>query len=247
MNAPERLPRLARPHVMKRMAVGGPSAAGAWRGCWVWDTDGKNISMAGRHRRQPRSAMRTGRMPAPDRGRSASWIQLPTFSCRCQGRSRGAKLCELSGLQRVLLQHRPRGQRGALRLAASTAMTRASNKHGSWLRGRVPRPLASPRCRHLETPRSRPASARWSRASCAAANDLGRSKNVAATNRTCRGVLRGDQGEGGVKRRRSSTEGGAQSLRQRKAGADATDEVQCGMGRTGKVVCHTSGPASSPT
>ena len=159
--------RRAEPHVMKTYGR-LPIALSHGRGCWVWDTEGKQVPRrAGRHRRQharPRPPEAGAGAAGPGRQADPQLELLPRAAAGAAGRQ---AVRAVGPDQRVLLQHRAsRPTRRRSRSRASSATTRASSARRSSSTRRPSTAARSPRSRPPATPRCRPASARWSKASC---------------------------------------------------------------------------------
>ena len=175
-----------------------PIALSHGRGCWVWDTEGKKYldALAG-------IAVNTLGHAHPKlvpalQDQVGKLIHSSNYYLRAAaGAARREAVRAVGPDQRLLLQLGPRGERGG---AQDRAQVRPRQGHRAprdrRLRERPSTAARSPRCRRPATPRSRPASARWSRASCACRSTTSpRSRTSARTQpERRRRVPRGDPG-----------------------------------------------------
>ena len=250
MNAPDKLAAAdatdaagAEPHVMKTYGR-LPVALSHGQGCWLWDTEGKQVPRrARRHRRQharprpPASSCRRCSDQVAKLIHSSNYYLVPLQE------QLAAKLCELSGLTNVFFCNSG--------LEANEAALKIARKYGHdkgierpeivVYESGLPRPLDRHAVgdRQRQDPgRLRPAG-RGLRAR-AAQRRRRRSSRSRATNPNVVAVfLEVIQGEGGI---RPTT----RRLPAARCAASATssgwllmlDEVQCGMGRTGKWFAH---------
>jgi acetylornithine aminotransferase len=240
MNAPEKIPASPEPHVMKTYGR-LPVALSHGRGCWVWDTEGKKYldGLAGiavntlghaHPRLVPALQDQIGKLI-----HSSNYYLVPLQE------QLAAKLCELSGMTNVFFCNSGlEANEAALKIArkfghdkgvdrpeivvyeaafhgrsiatlSATGNTKVQAGFGPLVEGFVRVPL----------------------------NDVAAIEKVAATNKNVVAVfLEVIQGEGGI---RPTTVSYLQEVRRI---CDAhgwllmLDEVQCGMGRTGKWFAH---------
>jgi acetylornithine/succinyldiaminopimelate/putrescine aminotransferase len=155
------------PHVMNTYGR-LPIALSHGHGCWVWDTQGQAlpgrpggiaVNTLGHNHPKLVPALQD---QVAKLIHSSNYYEVPLQE------QLAAKLCELSGLTNVFFCNSGlEANEARSRSPASTVTTGHRAARDRRLREGVPRPLASPRCRPPATRRSRRASSRWSRASCA--------------------------------------------------------------------------------
>jgi acetylornithine/N-succinyldiaminopimelate aminotransferase len=240
MNAPDKLPLSPEPHVMKTYGR-LPLALSHGRGCWVWDTDGKKYldglggiavnTLGHAHPKLvPALQEQIGKLI-----HSSNYYLVPLQE------QLAAKLCELSGLTNVFFC--------STGLEANEAALKIARKFGHDKGVERPEIVVYENAFHGRSIATLSATGNpkvqagfgplvegFVRVPL---NDVAAIEKVASTNKNVVAVfLEVIQGEGGVK---PATVG---YLREVRRVCDANgwllmlDEVQCGMGRTGKWFAH---------
>ena len=152
------------------------------------------------------------------------------------------KLAALSGMDKVFFCNSGlEANEAALKIARKYGHDRGvANPEIVVYETRVPRPLASRRCRRPATRRCRRASSRWCRASSACRSTTSPAlERVAAEHPNVVAVfLEAIQGEGGITPARVDYLKAVRALCDERGWLLMIDEVQCGIGRTGKWFAH---------
>ena len=240
MNAPDKLPASPEPHVMKTYGR-LPVALSHGRGCWVWDTDGKKYldglggiavnTLGHAHPKLvPALQEQIGKLI-----HSSNYYLVPL-----QERL-AAKLCELSGLSNVFFCSTGlEANEAALKIARKFGHDKGIERpeivvYEAAFHGRSIATLSATGNPKVQAGFG-PLVEGFVRVPL---NDAAAIEKVAATNKNVAAVfLEVIQGEGGI---RPTT---IEYLRQVRRICDANgwllmlDEVQCGMGRTGKWFAH---------
>jgi acetylornithine/N-succinyldiaminopimelate aminotransferase len=240
MNAPDRLPLSPEPHVMKTYGR-LPLALSHGRGCWVWDTEGKKYldglggiavnTLGHAHPKLvPALQDQIGKLI-----HSSNYYLVPLQE------QLAAKLCELSGLTNVFFCSTGlEANEAALKIARKFGHDKGIDRpeiivYENAFHGRSIATLSATGNPKVQAGFG-PLVEGFVRVPL---NDVAAIEKVAATNKNVVAVfLEVIQGEGGVK---PATVGYLQEIR-RVCDANGwllmLDEVQCGMGRTGKWFAH---------
>ena len=240
MNAPDRLPASPEPHVMKTYGR-LPVALSHGRGCWVWDTDGKKyLDGLGGIAVNTLGHAHPKLVPALTE-QIGKLIHTSNYYLVPLQEQLAAKLCELSGLTNVFFC--------STGLEANEAALKIARKYGhdkgitrpeivvyeAAFHGRSIATLSATGNPKVQAGFG-PLVEGFVRVPL---NDVAAIEEVARTNKNVVAVfLEVIQGEGGVK---PTT---VEYLKQVRRVCDANgwllmlDEVQCGMGRTGKWFAH---------
>ena len=240
MNAPDKLPASFEPHVMKTYGR-LPIALSHGRGCWLWDTDGKKYldglggiavnTLGHAHPKLvPALTDQIGKII-----HSSNYYLVPLQE------KLAAKLCELSGLTNVFFCSTGlEANEAALKIARKFGHDKGIDRpeiivYEAAFHGRSIATLSATGNPKVQAGFG-PLVEGFVRVPL---NDAAAIEKIAATNRNVVAVfLEVIQGEGGV---RPAT---VQYLRDARRICDANgwllmlDEVQCGMGRTGKWFAH---------
>ena len=240
MNAPEKLPAAPEPHVMKTYGR-LPVALSYGRGCWVWDTEGRKYldALAGiavntlghaHPRLVPALQEQVGKMM-----HSSNYYLVPLQE------QLAAKLCELSGMTNVFFCNSGlEANEAALKIARKYGHDRGIERpeivvYEAAFHGRSIATLSATGNAKIQAGFG-PLVEGFVRVPL---NDVAAIEKVAATNKNVVAVfLEVIQGEGGI---RPTTVGYLKEVRRvcdQHGWLLMLDEVQCGMGRTGKWFAH---------
>ncbi len=240
MNAPEKLPAAPEPHVMKTYGR-LPVALSHGRGCWVWDTEGRKYldALAGiavntlghaHPRLVPALQEQVGKMM-----HSSNYYLVPLQE------KLAAKLCELSGMTNVFFCNSGlEANEAALKIARKYGHDRGIDRpeivvYEAAFHGRSIATLSATGNTKIQAGFG-PLVEGFVRVPL---NDVAAIEKVAATNRNVVAIfLEVIQGEGGI---RPSTVSYLKEIRRvcdEHGWLLMLDEVQCGMGRTGKWFAH---------
>ena len=240
MNAPEKLPAAPEPHVMKTYGR-LPVALSHGRGCWVWDTEGRKYldALAGiavntlghaHPRLVPALQEQVGKMM-----HSSNYYLVPL-----QERL-AAKLCELSGLSNVFFCNSGlEANEAALKIARKYGHDRGIDRpeivvYEAAFHGRSIATLSATGNAKIQAGFG-PLVEGFVRVPL---NDVAAIEKVAATNRNVVAVfLEVIQGEGGIRPTTISYLKEIRRVCDEHGWLLMLDEVQCGMGRTGKWFAH---------
>ena len=240
MNAPEKLPAAPEPHVMKTYGR-LPVALSHGRGCWVWDTEGRKYldALAGiavntlghaHPRLVPALQEQVGKMM-----HSSNYYLVPL-----QERL-AAKLCELSGLSNVFFCNSGlEANEAALKIARKYGHDRGIDRpeivvYEAAFHGRSIATLSATGNAKIQAGFG-PLVEGFVRVPL---NDVAAIEKVAATNRNVVAVfLEVIQGEGGIRPTTISYLKEIRRVCDERGWLLMLDEVQCGMGRTGKWFAH---------
>lgn len=240
MNAPEKVPASPDPHVMKTYGR-LPIALSHGRGCWVWDTDGKkyldglggiavNTLGHGHPKLVPALQDQVGKLI-----HSSNYYHVPLQE------QLAAKLCELSGLTNVFFC--------STGLEANEAALKIARKFGHDKGIDRPEIVVYERAFHGRSIATLSATGNpkvqagfgplvegFPRVPL---NDVGAIEKLAATNPNIVAVfLEVIQGEGGINPASVEYLRAVRQLCDAKGWLLMLDEVQCGIGRTGKWFAH---------
>ena len=240
MNAPEKLPAAPEPHVMKTYAR-LPVALSHGRGCWLWDTEGRKYldALAG-------IAVNTlghahPRLVAALTDQINKLIHSSNYYLVPLQEQLAAKLCELSGMTNVFFCNSGlEANEAALKIARKYGHDRGIERpeivvYEAAFHGRSIATLSATGNTRIQAGFG-PLVEGFVRVPL---NDVAAIENVAATNKNIVAVfLEVIQGEGGI---RPTTVGYLKEVRRvcdEHGWLLMLDEVQCGMGRTGKWFAH---------
>ena len=240
MNAPEKLPAAPEPHVMKTYGR-LPVALSYGRGCWVWDTEGRKYldALAGiavntlghaHPRLVPALQEQVGKMM-----HSSNYYLVPLQE------QLAAKLCELSGMTNVFFCNSGlEANEAALKIARKYGHDRGVDRpeivvYEAAFHGRSIATLSATGNAKIQAGFG-PLVEGFVRVPL---NDLAAIEKVAATNRNVVAVfLEVIQGEGGIRPTTVSYLKEVRRVCDEHGWLLMLDEVQCGMGRTGKWFAH---------
>ena len=240
MNAPEKLPASAEPHVMKTYGR-LPIALSHGRGCWLWDTEGKKYldGLAG-------IAVNTLGHGHPKlvpalHDQVAKLIHSSNYYLVPLQEQLAAKLCEISGMTNVFFCNSGlEANEAALKIARKYGHDRGIERpeivvYEAAFHGRSIATLSATGNAKIQAGFG-PLVEGFVRVPL---NDVAAIEKVAATNRNVVAVfLEVIQGEGGI---RPTTVAYLKEVRRicdERGWLLMLDEVQCGMGRTGKWFAH---------
>jgi len=240
MNAPDRLPASPEPHVMKTYGR-LPVALSHGRGCWVWDTDGKKyLDGLGGIAVNTLGHAHPKLVPALTE-QIGKLIHTSNYYLVPLQEQLAAKLCELSGLTNVFFC--------STGLEANEAALKIARKYGhdkgidrpeivvyeAAFHGRSIATLSATGNAKVQAGFG-PLVEGFVRVPL---NDVAAIEKVAATNKNVVAVfLEVIQGEGGVKPTTIEYLKAVRRLCDANGWLLMLDEVQCGMGRTGKWFAH---------
>jgi acetylornithine aminotransferase len=240
MNAPDKLPANPEPHVMKTYGR-LPMALSHGRGCWVWDTDGKKYldGLAG-------IAVNTLGHAHPKlvpalQDQIARLIHTSNYYAAPMQERLAAKLCEISGLSKAFFCNSG--------LEANEAAIKIARKFGHDKGIARPEIIVYEKAFHG---RSIATLSATGNAKVQAGfgplvegyvrvplNDIAAVEQVARTNPNVVAIfLEVIQGEGGINPTRAEYLQAVRKLCDERDWLLMLDEVQCGMGRTGKWFAH---------
>ncbi len=241
MNAPEKLPAAApEPHVMKTYGR-LPIALSYGRGCWVWDTEGRKYldALAGiavntlghaHPRLVPALQEQVGKMM-----HSSNYYLVPLQE------QLAAKLCELSGMTNVFFCNSGlEANEAALKIARKYGHDRGIERpeivvYEAAFHGRSIATLSATGNAKIQAGFG-PLVEGFVRVPL---NDVAAIEKVAATNKNVVAVfLEVIQGEGGIRPTTVSYLKEVRRICDERGWLLMLDEVQCGMGRTGKWFAH---------
>ena len=240
MNAPEKLPAAPEPHVMKTYGR-LPVALSYGRGCWVWDTEGRKYldALAGiavntlghaHPRLVPALQEQVGKMM-----HSSNYYLVPLQE------KLAAKLCELSGMTNVFFCNSGlEANEAALKIARKYGHDRDVERpeivvYEAAFHGRSIATLSATGNTKIQAGFG-PLVEGFVRVPL---NDVAAIEEVAATNRNVVAVfLEVIQGEGGIRPTTVSYLKEVRRVCDEHGWLLMLDEVQCGMGRTGKWFAH---------
>jgi len=236
MNAPDKLPASPEPHVMSTYGR-LPMALAYGRGCWLWDTEGRKYldGLAG-------IAVNTLGHAHPKlvpalRDQIGKLIHSSNYYLVPLQEQLAARLCELSGLTNVFFCNSG--------LEANEAALKIARKYGHDRGVAEPAIIVMEKAFHgrslatLSATGSRKVQAGFeplvSGFVRVPLNDLEAVRQVAEHNKNVVAVLiEPIQGEGGINVSRLEYLRGLKEICERKEWLFISDEVQCGVGRTGK-------------
>ncbi len=240
MNAPEKLPLSAEPHVMKTYGR-LPVALSHGRGCWLWDTEGKkyldglagiavNTLGHGHPKLVPALHDQIGKLI-----HSSNYYQVPLQE------QLAAKLCELSGMTNVFFCNSGlEANEAALKIARKYGHDKGIGRpeivvYEAAFHGRSIATLSATGNTKIQAGFG-PLVEGFVRVPL---NDVPAIEQVAATNKNVVAVfLEVIQGEGGIRPATASYLKAIRRICDQHGWLLMLDEVQCGMGRTGKWFAH---------
>ena len=240
MNAPEKLPASAEPHVMKTYGR-LPVALSHGRGCWVWDTEGKKyLDGLGGIAVNTLGHAHPKLVPALQ-DQVAKLIHCSNYYAAPMQEALAAKLCELSGLDAVFFCSTGlEANEGALKIARKFGHDKGIDKpevivYDKAFHGRSIATLSATANVKLQAGFG-PLLEGFVRLPL---NDLDAVRAVARSNPNVVAIfLETIQGEGGINPTRIDTLRGLRQICDEHNWLLMLDEVQCGLGRTGKWFAH---------
>ena len=240
MNAPEKLPVSREPHVMKTYGR-LPIALSHGRGCWVWDTEGKRyLDALGGIAVNTLGHAHPKLVPALQ-DQVARLIHCCNYYQIPLQEQLAAKLCEISGLSAAFFCNSGlEANEGALKIARKYGHDKGIERpeiivYEKAFHGRSIATLSATGNPKVQKG-FEPLVEGFVRVPL---NDLAAVEQVAATNPNVVAVfLETIQGEGGINPSRAEYLQGLHRICDERGWLLMLDEVQCGIGRTGKWFAH---------
>jgi len=240
MNAPEKLPASPEPHVMKTYGR-LPMALSHGRGCWLWDTDGKKyLDGLGGIAVNTLGHAHPKLVPALQ-DQIAKLIHTSNYYAAPLQEKLAAKLCQISGLSNVFFCNSGlEANEGALKIARKYGHDKGIARpeivvYEKAFHGRSIATLSATGNPKVQAGFG-PLVEGFVRVPL---NDVAALENVAASNPNIVAVfLEVIQGEGGVNPATIEYLKAARRICDQHGWLLMLDEVQCGLGRTGKWFAH---------
>jgi acetylornithine aminotransferase len=240
MNAPEKLPASPEPHVMKTYGR-LPMALSHGRGCWVWDTDGKKyLDGLGGIAVNTLGHAHPKLVPALQE-QVGKLIHTSNYYAAPLQEKLAAKLCDVSGLTNVFFCNSGlEANEGAIKIARKFGHDKGIDRpeiivYEKAFHGRSIATLSATGNPKVQAGFG-PLVEGFVRVPL---NDVAAIESVAATNPNVVAVfLEVIQGEGGVNPAKVEYLQAVRRICDAKGWLLMLDEVQCGIGRTGKWFAH---------
>ena len=240
MNAPEKLPASPEPHVMKTYGR-LPMALSHGRGCWVWDTDGKKyLDGLGGIAVNTLGHAHPKLVPALQE-QVGKLIHTSNYYAAPLQEKLAAKLCEVSGLTNVFFCNSGlEANEGAIKIARKFGHDKGIDRpeiivYEKAFHGRSIATLSATGNPKVQAGFG-PLVEGFVRVPL---NDVAAIESVAATNPNVVAVfLEVIQGEGGINAAKAEYLQAVRRICDAKGWLLMLDEVQCGIGRTGKWFAH---------
>jgi len=240
MNAPEKVPASPEPHVMKTYGR-LPMALSHGRGCWVWDTEGKKyLDGLGGIAVNTLGHAHPKLVPALQE-QIGKLIHTSNYYAAPLQERLAAKLCEISGLENVFFCNSGlEANEGALKIARKYGHDKGIDRpevvvYEKAFHGRSIATLSATGNAKVQAG-FEPLVEGFVRVPL---NDVAALEHVAATNPNVTAVfLEVIQGEGGINPAKIEYLQAVRRICDDKGWLLMLDEVQCGIGRTGKWFAH---------
>jgi len=240
MNAPEKVPASPEPHVMKTYGR-LPMALSHGRGCWLWDTEGKKyLDGLGGIAVNTLGHAHPKLVPALQE-QIGKLIHTSNYYAAPLQERLAAKLCEISGLSNVFFCNSGlEANEGALKIARKFGHDKGIERpevivYEKAFHGRSIATLSATGNPKVQAGFG-PLVEGFVRVPL---NDVGAIEHVAATNPNVVAVfLEVIQGEGGINPAKVEYLQAVRRICDEKGWLLMLDEVQCGIGRTGKWFAH---------